>query len=539
MRAAGADDPMWKKRIQGPPEEAGVRIPDAADRRGIPDEWNEVHVESVRKKARRQIVFTALMFVALFAGMTVFFCRYAILRKSELFDNDYNSRDLLLEEHNRRGRILAAGGEELAYSDEDNNRYYPYNNLFCHAVGFSALGGSGIEEYMKYELLHADIPFSSKLACDREEIRYPGNDVTTTLDLDLQSYAWEALGDLRGAVIVTEPSTGKILAMVSKPDFDPNGIEAQWEYYRTDQSGNAVLLNRATQGVYPPGSTFKIVDAVELLQEDPSAIYDFSFDCDDGIYENGEESIHCFQNEYGAYEVHHQQNLAQAFAHSCNSAFAKIVTEDLDEDRFRKTLERMYFDKPLPYDLPCAESSSQLLEDRDISVHNLMQVAIGQGTTQVSPLHMNMITMAVANGGVLMRPYMVDHVSTAEGDLLQQYNPRQAGTLMDGETASMVRQLMRAVTEVAYDEETGMDVWGTASEFNDTQNYIAFGKTGTAEFGDDEDSHAWFTGFTVDAEDSEDGDPQLCITVLIENGGVGSDKAVPIAKQILDSWYGQ
>ena len=259
----------------------------------------------------------------------------------------------------------------------------------------------------------------------------------------------------------------------------------------------------------------------------------------DGIYENGEESIHCFQNEYGAYEVHHQQNLAQAFAHSCNSAFAKIVTEDLDEDRFRKTLERMYFDKPLPYDLPCAESSSQLLEDRDISVHNLMQVAIGQGTTQVSPLHMNMITMAVANGGVLMRPYMVDHVSTAEGDLLQQYNPRQAGTLMDGETAYMVRQLMRAVTEVAYDEETGMDVWGTASEFNDTQNYIAFGKTGTAEFGDDEDSHAWFTGFTVDAEDSEDGDPQLCITVLIENGGVGSDKAVPIAKQILDRWYGQ
>ena len=189
MRAAGADDPMWKKRIQSPPEEAGVRIPDAPDRRGIPDEWNEVHVESVRKKARRQIVFTALMFVALFAGMTVFFCRYAILHKSELFDNDYNSRDLLLEEHNRRGRILAAGGEELAYSDEDNNRYYPYNNLFCHAVGFSALGGSGIEVYMKYELLHADIPFSSKLECDREEIRYPGNDVTTTLDLDLQSYA--------------------------------------------------------------------------------------------------------------------------------------------------------------------------------------------------------------------------------------------------------------------------------------------------------------------------------------------------------------
>ena len=524
---------MWKKKEVVPPEEAGVRIPDAAVRPGGPDEINEVHVESVRKKARQQILFTAILFIALFAGMTFYFCRYAVANRRELFDNDYNSRDMLLEVHNQRGRILAADGEELAYSDEENNRIYPFGNEFCHVVGYSVLGGSGIEEYMKYELLHSDIPFASKLECDRENRLYPGNDVYTTLNVEMQQYAWEALGDYQGAVVVTEPSTGKILAMVSKPDYDPNAIRGMWEALRTDQSGNARLLNRASQGVYPPGSTFKIVDAIELLQEDPSAIYTFSYDCVDGIYEKDGESIHCFD-----YEHHYKQNLEQAFAHSCNSAFAKIVAEDLDQDRFRRTLRRLLFDQPLPYDLPSSSSSSQLLEDQDISVHNLMQVAIGQGTTQVSPLHMNMITMAVANKGVLMRPYLIDRVCTAEDDVLRRYGKREAGTMMDEETALLVRKLMRAVTRVTNDEESGMDVWGTASEFNDTQNYIAFGKTGTAEFGDEEDSHAWFTGFSVSAEDGEDGDPQLCVTVLIENGGVGSDRAVPVAKQILDRWYG-
>lgn len=533
---------MWKKK-QSASDEGGVRIPDTAGVRqaaGMESPGMEgIHVESVRKKARHQIVFTAVLFVALFIGMTAYFCHYAITNRRMLFDNDYNARDALLEEHNRRGRILASEEEVLAESDEYNQRTYPYGNLFCHAVGYSILGGSGIEEYMKYELLHSDIPFSSKLECDRNEELYPGNDVYTTLDVQMQTYAYEALGDNRGAVLVTEPSTGKILAMVSKPDYDPNAIAGMWEYFRQDESGQAPLVNRVTQGLYPPGSTFKIVDAVELLQEDPSAIYTFSFNCEDGIYEKDGESIHCFD-----YEHHYQQNLEQAFANSCNSAFASIVTEKLDQDRFRRTLERLFFEEPLPYDLPHSISRSQLLEDRDITTHNLMQVAIGQGTTEVSPLHMNMITMAVANGGVLMRPYLIDKVCTAEAagtqkSVLQEYSPRQAASLMDGETASLVRRLMRGVTRVTYDTETGGSVWGTASEFEGTQSYTAFGKTGTAEFGDEEDSHAWFTGFAVPGDAGEDGDPAICITVLIENGGVGADKAVPVAKNILDRWFGE
>lgn len=527
---------MWKKR-QKVPEEGGIRILDSGSRRFDADSGNGIIVESSRKKARRQIVFTAVVFVLLFAVMTAYFFSYAFINRRWLFDSDYNGRDALLEEHNLRGKILSSGGETLAYSEEDNTRVYPYGEEFCHVVGYSILGGSGIEEYMKYELLHSDIPFESKLSCDRDDQKYPGNIVNTTLDVQMQDIVYSELGDDRGAVIVTEPSTGKILAMVSKPDYDPNEIASIWEFLRTDESGSAQLVNRATQGLYPPGSTFKIVDSIEFLQEDPSNFNTFSFNCEDGIYENGDESIHCFD-----YEHHYQQNLEQAFAHSCNSAFAKIVTEDIDLYRFRQTLKRLMFDQDLPYDLPYSVSHSQLLEDGDISTHNLMQVAIGQGRTEVSPLHMNMITMAVANKGVLMRPYLVDNVCTAEGRELKKYTATAAGTLLDEETASYVRRLMRGVTRVTYNSEDGSSVWGTASEFDGTQTYTAFGKTGTAEFGEDEDeenSHAWFTGFAVDADKGEDGDPDLCITVLIENGGVGSDRAVPIAKRILDRWYGE
>ena len=214
---------MWKKR-QKVPEEGGIRIPDSGSRRFDADSGNGIIVESSRKKARRQIVFTAVVFVLLFAVMTAYFFSYAFINRRWLFDSDYNGRDALLEEHNLRGKILSSGGETLAYSEEDNTRVYPYGEEFCHVVGYSILGGSGIEEYMKYELLHSDIPFESKLSCDRDDQKYPGNNVNTTLDVQMQDIVYSELGDDRGAVIVTEPSTGKILAMVSKPDYDPNEI---------------------------------------------------------------------------------------------------------------------------------------------------------------------------------------------------------------------------------------------------------------------------------------------------------------------------
>lgn len=529
---------MWKKN-QDLPEEGGVRIPDHGRFGRNAAEPGEIHVESVKDKARHQIIFTAAVFILLFCIMTVSVCHYAIVNQRRFFDNEYNRRELLLEEHNRRGTIYSTGDYDLeprvlAESDNDNVRTYPFGELFCHVVGYSVYDGSGLEDYMRYELMHSDISFGTRLEYDSRDELYPGNDVYTTLDPDLQKYAYEGLEGYRGAVLITEARTGKIRAMVSRPGFDPGDLDMLSFLLNQDESETANLLNRVTQGAYPPGSTFKILDAIELLREDPSADQTFSFDCVDGVYGEGEVSIHCFD-----YEHHHEQNLGEAFAHSCNSAFAKIVAEDLDREEFRSTLRRMMFNQSLPYDLPSIDSSSQLLNEENISDKELLQVAIGQGSTLVSPLHMNMITMAVANEGVLMRPYLVDSVVSGEGTKLQQKEPVREAQLMDAETAGKVRELMRGVTNVLTDPVTGENIWGTASEFNGTRSYMAYGKTGTAEFGTEDDSHAWFTGFTVEDQDREKGPADLCITVLIENGGVGSDKAVPVAKSILDRWYGE
>ncbi len=502
---------MLKKKAQDPVE-SGVRVPDTSNTGRNDAQTGEVHVESFRTRARHQIQFTAVAFILLFAIMSVSFCRYAVVNKRELFGNGYNKRFQLLEKRNRRGSVISGDGETLAYSDDNNDRYYPFGEDFCHTVGFYINGGGGIEKFFEYEMLSSDISFKSRIKYDEEFSLYPGNDVYLTLNTKLQQYACEALrgGDYRGAVVITEPSTGKILAMVSSPGIDVDVLSDIGKHYAEGE--NCVPIH----------------SIVRVDERNAEALDTFSYNCEDGTYTFNDESIHCFD-----YQHHGEQDLAAAFANSCNSAFAELVTQKLDENRFRSTLKKLMFDKSLPYGMPYSESHSQLLEEGEISTHNLMQVAIGQGTTGVSPLHMNMITMAVANDGVLMRPYMVDSVRTAEDQVLKNYSPRQAATLFDGSVAKNLRSLMWGVTHI--DSENG--IYGTASEFNYSQNYIAFGKTGTAEFGDGEDSHGWFTGFTVDAEEGREGKPDLCITVLVENSGAGSDKAVPIARQILDRWY--
>ena len=489
-------------------------------------EQNAILHERQARRDRGIRARISVFFVLLFACCLLFTGWYAISHRVELFNNDYNNRDQLLERRIRRGSIYAADGTELARSevstDDAGNVYqtrvYPFGRLYAHAVGYADMGGSGVEAFCKYELLHSDIPFSEKVACDRQaepaDRLYPGNNVYTTLDPGLQKAASDALGDLSGAVIITEPSTGRILAMVSKPDFDPGRIEDLWEGLLQDTE-TGTLVNRVSQGLYPPGSTFKIIDCIDLLEEDPDALNNYRFDCD-GQFEEGEDKIHCFD-----YEVHGQQDLTESFAHSCNSSFANIGLNRIDRKNMRRTLRGLLFNAPLPFDLPSSQSHVDLGDD--LPVDQVMQIYIGQGRTEVTPLHINMITCAVANGGELMRPYLVDRIETAGGDVLRTGGPHSEGTLIEPETAGKVGKLMEAVCSNKYQ--------GTARML-DGRGYTAAGKTGSAEYREGtEDFHSWFTGYAP-AED-----PQLCITVVVEGQGVASSYAVPITAQILDSYF--
>ena len=468
----------------------------------------------MKKKRNRQILAVTWLFVGLFFAMMGYTCHYAVTHRQTLMNNSYNTRQEILIAQNSRGSIYAAGGQKLAETVTDGEgketRVYPYANMFSHAVGYASNGKFGIEAFANYYLINSNTRLSDKVANDVAGKKYPGDSVITTLDVDLQKIAYDSLGMYSGAVIVSEPSTGRILAMVSKPDFDPNEIDQIWDTLINDKE-SSVLLNRTTQGLYPPGSTFKIVTALEYIRENPDSYSQFSFQCN-GRFTHGEVRINCYHGT-----SHGSENFTKAFAKSCNSAFASIGLE-LDRKKFGKTLDELLFNQELKVDF--AYNQSKLAMDENTTDSDVMQAAIGQGTTQITPLELNMITAAIANDGELMKPYLLDRVETADRSVVKQFSPDSYKRLMSEEEAQIMTELMEEVVKSG----TGTKLSGLS--------YTAAGKTGSAEYNKvKSDSHAWFTGFAPVEE------PQVCVTIIIEGAGSGGDYAVPIAKRILDACF--
>lgn len=480
---------------------------------------NEEYEEDIRVSPRPRTVETWItvgVFGTLYAAMMIYFGVYVGTHEEVLISNSYNSRQKLLAMENVRGTIYDRGGKVLAetLTDDDGRevRSYPYAGLFAHTVGFSTKGKTGIESSQNYYLLNSNVSLSEKVENDLDGRKNPGNDVYTTLDVVLQKVASDSIGVCRGAVIVSEVKTGKVLAMVSKPDFDPNTIAADWDKYLSDESGDSVLLNRATQGLYAPGSTFKICTALEYIKEHPEDYKDYGYNCT-GRYVNGDIAISCYHGS-----VHGGVDLQSSFAKSCNSSFANIGMT-LDRDKYGATLHKLLIGEKLPLDINY--SVSRLSVDKDISDEDMAQIAIGQGKTGMTPIQLHMITAAIANGGKLMKPYLVDHIEDADGGRLKTYEPVQYSELMTEKEASILTEFMTEVVRTG----TGKRL---QSEF-----YQAAGKTGSAEYGGDAaDSHAWFTGF------APADDPQVCVTIIVEGIGSGGEYAVPIAKRIIDAYFG-
>lgn len=463
-----------------------------------------------------EIIAVSVCVVGLMLAMIWNIIDYMLHEKEEAINNSFNPRQELLASQNIRGTIYSADGDVLAKTmvaeDGTEQRYYPYANLFAHVVGYSTKGKTGIEysENMKMITSHASL--SNKIQNELNAEKNIGDSVITTLDVSLQQKAYEALGVYSGVIVMTEPSTGKILAMVSKPDYDPNEIATIWEDLVQDES-SSVLLNRATQGMYPPGSTFKIVTALEYYRENEGDVSSYHYQCGGKFSKDG-SSIRCYHGQN-----HGGVDFERSFAKSCNSSFANIGTT-FDITSFRNTCNDLLFNTELKMEIPSKQSSFSLsVSDGSDAV---MQTAIGQGKTQISPMHLNMITSAIANGGVCMTPYVVDRIESATGSVVKQNAPSQEKVMMTKEEADFLSEMMTSVVTS-----------GTASKL-DGLSYTAAGKTGSAEFSQNkEDSHAWFTGFAPVE------DPQVCVTVIVESAGSGGDYAVPIAKRVLDEFFGK
>ena len=467
------------------------------------------------RKHNMELSIAAWIFVLLFALLIGRVVWINVFEAESLRNNINNTKADSNSDNIIRGDIRTLDGTVLATTlvDENGNqtRSYPYDNVFAHVVGYASNGKSGMEAEENYALLSSHSSLLKQIRAGETGEKVQGDRVVVTLDEKLQQTAYYALGSYKGAVVVMEPDSGKILAMVSKPDFNPNFIGMEWENLVSDTSSSA-LLNRATQGLYPPGSTFKMITTLAYLRAHPTNYSSFSWNCE-GALSQGDVTITCYGDQ-----KHGMEDLGGAFSNSCNTAFAQIGL-DLDNGQFRKTAEEFLFNHALPTSMQHSQSIFKLTKDS--SSGEQMTTAIGQGDTLVTPLHMALVTSTIANGGIMMRPYYVDHIETNDGTIVKQYDPEIYKKVLTPDEAGILTDYMKRTAES-----------GTAAALSGN-GYTVAGKTGSAEYESNgvTGTHSWFCGFAQTSE------PHIAIAVIAEDGGTGSATAVPIAKQILDAFF--
>lgn len=476
----------------------------------------------VTKKQRNKTYGrVAYLFSAMFFALVGYMVYFNVRLTDNLKANPNNTKADEQKQYVVRGSIYSSDGEILAGTNVDGNgneeRVYPYGNVFAHVVGYTTNGKAGLEATYNTDLLTSSTSIIEQVDKGVKNEKVRGDSLILTLDTRIQQAACNALGAYKGAVVVMEPSTGRILAMVSKPDFDPNEMEERWEYLIAEDA-HSPLLNRAMQGLYPPGSTFKILPALEYIREHPADYADFAWNCE-GYLTRGDVTINCFDGE-----VHGYEGLQDSIQHSCNTAFANIGL-NMNAGQFAKLCDDFLFNSKLPISLPYSSSSFTLNENS--SDGERMTTAIGQGDTLVSPFHMALITCAVANDGVLMTPYLMERIENTEGVTVSESKPISYKRLMTSRESAQLKQYMQSVVE-----------GGTASSLWDLGVTVA-GKTGSAEYevdgntgeGENISTHSWFIGF------SNVEDPDIVVSVIAEDGGTGRSAAVPIAREIFQTYY--
>lgn len=449
----------------------------------------------------------ALGLVGLLLSLLIYLSYIQVVESEFLVTHPLNRRTAEIARTIPYGMIVDRHGDKLAYSQREGDvfkRKYPYAAMAAQVVGYdsSTYGKSGIERTFNSYLTGNNNAMAHLGAINHLFANKAGNNVVLTLDVKLQELAYKALGNHRGAVIAINPRTGAILAMVSKPSFDPNQIDQEWKSISTD--GNSPLLNRVTQGLYPPGSTIKVMIAEAALKE---KVIDLNrtIDC---------EGILKIPPDYTLQESHLESygkiNLAEALAVSSNVFFGSISLE-LGRSKMANAFDRFGFKQPVGQELQ--EAASHLPNFSSLGNGDLAQTGIGQGSLLVTPLRMAMLASSFANKGVIMKPYLVDKITDSDGSIIKSYSQEEWLTVTSPQLAEDISKMMVKVVESG----TGKSAFLPGT--------IVAGKTGTAENAQG-DSHAWFIGF------APADNPQIAIAVIVENAGYGGSIAAPIARQV-------
>ena len=483
------------------------------------------------KELRRLSILMLLMFLALFASTSVI----QVVQAETLAENSRNTRALYDSYEVQRGSIIASGAAIASSVASDDvyswQRVYVDGDMWAPVTGYinPALGAAtGIEQAMNQELSGtAGAQFLARI--DRILTGQPprGSNVELTLDAAVQRAAYDALGDLQGAVIAIEPATGRVLAMVTSPSYDTNLLashntgEVNDVYDALDADPTHPLFNRAIGGdLNPPGSTFKLVVASAALASGdytPSSTLP-----NPASYQLPQSSSVVSNASGGACGPGDTVTIADALRLSCNIPFAELAVQ-LGDTAIREEAEKYGFNTSfaMPVD-STASSYPRGLDDPQTAL-----TGFGQGQVTATPLQMAMVSAGIANEGVVMNPRMVDQVIGADLSVEQTFDDTEFGRALDADIAAeLVAMMVANVNDGAASGATidGVDVGG---------------KTGTAENGSDQPYTLWFTGF------APANDPQVAVAVVVEDGGgqgqsgSGNTLAAPIAKKVMEAVLGR
>jgi peptidoglycan glycosyltransferase len=477
----------------------------------------------------RQIAQLFGLFVVLFAVLVAFTSYWSVLDAEGLEDNPSNRRAMIREQKIPRGLILANDGRTvLARSapsgrgeDRIYTRTYPTQGLFSHPVGYSFIRNGRISlERSRNDALAGEEDEFESIFTGLEGREREGLDVVTNLSVAGTQAAQAALGGRKGAVVAIEPQTGKVRVMVSVPEYDANLVPT--EFGRLNRDPNKPLLNRTTQELYPPGSTFKVVTATAALDSGkvtPESIIDGSSPKEI----SGVPLANAGGTSFGPI------SFTDALTNSVNTVFAQ-VGEQIGRRTLVEYMKRygFYADPRLDYPDEQMIPSGIINGDGDYveDGFDVGRVAIGQGglegEVRAAPVQMAQVAAAVANGGRLMRPQLTDRIVRKDGRVAERIEPDLQSTVMKPETAEQLTAMMSRVVE----EGTG-----TAAAL---AGITVAGKTGTAEVGANREfTQPWFIAFAPVE------DPQMAIAVTLERTtGQGGTVAAPIAKTVLEALLG-
>ncbi len=474
-----------------------------------------------------------LALAVLFGGIAAGMGYWQVVQAQELSTDPGNPLVQAAARNAPRGRIFDASGEVVASNERgpsgERLRRYGFPTM-APVLGYQSLrfGTSGVERAFDAELtglkpLGPGGDMMRKFLTDP----YDPSDLYLSVDLRLQAAAATALGGNRGSVVAIEPATGRILAMVSNPTFDPNrlvdpaGGQAYLESLRGEPS--TPLLNRATQGLFVPGSVFKIVTATAALGSgaiDAGQTYPTHEEYETGFRVDGftiNDSDRSFQRD-------HALDLYEAIEVSSNIWFAHAAL-DTGADELQAWAERFGFGSSLDFDLPTA-ASQVTGGDGPLAGFTdrveLANAAYGQAETLVTPLQMALVAACVANDGVLMRPRLVDRLESESGRVSTPGTSELRTVMSTADAADITEGMVRAV-----EGEFGQFFGGGAK----VPGVTTAGKSGSAQLAAGR-PHSWFIGFAPAEQ------PRIAIAIIVERAGFGSQVAVPIAGDLMELYLG-